>query len=124
VPRDQVTILKKHSTLYDAGIPIIIFALLVVSTVPSAAIPSIDIETPGWVSYFGPHVIVRGRVREEGDSYESLAPTEIDSLWWEILDTNHRSRIRYEPDGSFEFAIPTLGLPRTAGGEAPSGCWD
>jgi len=68
--------------------------------------PWLALIAPEPMSQCGRHVIVRGRVQG------GAAPTEIDSLWWEILDTGHRGRIRYETDGSFQFAIPTLGLPR------------
>lgn len=64
---------------------------------------SIAIITPKWVSRYGEHVIVRGRAPSVADKFASL--------WWEILDTEHRAEIRYGPDGYFEFAIPTLGLP-------------
>jgi len=64
---------------------------------------SISITTPEWVSRYRQHVIVCGRTRD--------STAEIVSLWWEVLDTDHRAEIMCDPDGYFEFAIPTLGLP-------------
>ena len=64
---------------------------------------SLSIATPEWISRYGRHVIVRGRAPG--------GTTQIASFWWEILDTNHRGEIKSDPDGSFAFAIPTLGLP-------------
>ena len=74
--------------------------------------PSLEIITPDWISRCGNYVIVRGRVQDGMHPQGPRSPTELDSLWWEILDSEHRGRIRYNPDGLFEFAIPTLGLPQ------------
>lgn len=71
----------------------------------------IQLTVPEWISHYSEHVIVRGRVWETTQEYESSPITELASLRWEILDTDHRAEIKYDREGFFAFAIPTLGLP-------------
>jgi len=68
---------------------------------------TLAIMSPEWISRYGEQVVVRGRAYAR----KTDGSAEIAFLGWEILDSDHREEINYDPDGYFEFAIPTLGLP-------------
>jgi hypothetical protein len=73
--------------------------------------PSIQVFAPEWISRYSENVVVRGRVQDVTGLQEAGSTATIVSLRWEILDTGHQAEIHFDPEGFFEFAIPTPGLP-------------